>query len=267
MWHGMGRWAQVLGCLLEVIYPQRCALCGSEPHQTPWVDRGFSVTGLRPWDGSYLCRDCEDSLQIGLVTGGLKGEGEEKLAVLAAAATNPDLVKLVGRFKYHGVRGLAWPLARMLAAPLAAAQQVFGPVEALVPVALHRRRRRVRGFNQAEILARLAVRGSQIPVRTDILVRHRHTGQQAKIITRDKRYRNLAGAFQARQPADFSLTDGTGDRRVVLVDDLVTSGCTALAAAQSLRLAGWQVTGVLALGLVAKGEITGPRVDTWEAGF
>ena len=267
MWHCRGRWAQALGCILEVIYPQRCALCEAEPHETRWVDPGSLVTGLRPWDGSHLCRDCGDSLQVGLVTGLLKGEGEDELAVLAAAATNPDLVKLVGRFKYHGVRGLAWPLAGMLAAPFAVALQALGPVDALVPVALHRRRRRMRGFNQAEILARLVAQGSNIPVRTDILVRNRNTGQQAKISTEDQRYRNLAGAFQARSPADPARMDGTGEPRVVLVDDLVTSGCTALAAAQSLRLAGWQVTGILALGLAAKVEITGPRVDTWGAGF
>lgn len=263
----MGHWTQVFGCLLEVIYPQRCVLCGSEPHVTCWARRGGTVAGLRPWDDSHLCLDCGDSLQKGLVIGRVKGDGEEELIVLAAAATNPDLVILIGRFKYHGIRGLAWPLAGMMAGPLTAVREVFGQVDALVPVALNRRRRRIRGFNQAEILAHLAARDAEIPVRSDILVRTRNTGQQAKITTSDKRHRNLAGAFQARPPEESTPTEGTQGRRVVLVDDLVTSGCTALAAAQSLRSVGWQVVGILALGLAANVEITGPRVDTWEAGF
>lgn len=258
---------QALGCLLEVLYPQRCALCKREPHEIRWANRGCRVTGLRRWDGPHLCRNCDGGLGKGLVVGRVNGPGEDHLAVLAGATTNPDLVKLVGQFKYHGVRGLAWPLAAMLASPLAAAYRRYGPVDALVPVALHRRRRRTRGFNQAEILARLAAIGRNIPVWTDILIRNRNTDQQAKITTGTKRQSNLAGAFQARSPASLTRTDRTRNRTVVLVDDLVTSGCTALAAAQSLEVAGWRVPGILALGLAAKVEITGPRVDTWEAGF
>jgi len=155
----------------------------------------------------------------------------------------------------------------LLSEPLTAALKAWGPVEALVPVALHRRRRRIRGFNQAEILARLVARGTEAKVRTDILVRHRNTGQQAKITTSEQRRGNLAAAFRSTSPADPDPGAGAGSRRVVLVDDLVTSGCTALAAAQSLGWAGWNVQGVLALGLAANLEIRGPQVDTWEAGF
>lgn len=263
----MGRWAQVLGCLLEVIYPQRCALCGKESHETRWVEPGHPVAGIRPWDGSHLCQGCDDALGSGCVTGRVGNEMETELAVIAASATNPELVNLVGQFKYQGVRGLAWPLARMLTAPLTTALNAWGPVAALVPVALHRRRRRIRGFNQAEILARLVAQGAQLPVRTDILVRARNTGQQAKITTTKERRGNLAAAFISMPPAGPDTSTGTRDRRIVLVDDLVTSGCTALAAAQSLKLAGWEVQGVLALGLAANVEIRGPRVDTWEAGF
>jgi predicted amidophosphoribosyltransferase len=263
----MGRWAQVFGCLLEIIYPERCLLCGAEPHEARWVERGSSVAGMRAWDGPHLCQFCGDSLGSGFVTGRVgHGQGAD-LAVIAAVATNPGLVKLVGQFKYHGVRGLAWPLARMLSTPLGTAVRAWGPVDALVPVALHRRRRRMRGFNQAEILARLAAAGRNVPVRTDVQFRHRNTEQQAKISTPEKRRGNLAAAFWSRPPVGPAKASGTPVKRIVLVDDLVTSGCTALAAAQSLQSAGWEVVGVLALGLAANVKIRGPRVDTWEGGF
>ncbi len=263
----MGLWDKTIGFLLEVIYPERCVLCGSEPHNSTWIVRGPFVAGMRPWDGTHLCKGCGDSLGSGFVNGHLIHENGENLPVMAMAATNPELVKLIGQFKYHGVRGLAWPLARMLSEPLTAAVKAWGPVDALVPVALHRRRRRIRGFNQAEILTRLIARTTGVRVRTDILVRHRNTNQQAKILTTEQRHGNLAAAFGSTSPADPDPDAGTGRRRVVLVDDLVTSGGTALAAAQSLDKAGWKVKGVLALGLAANVAIKGPRVDTWEAGF
>jgi len=263
----MGQWAQVLGCLLEVVFPERCLLCGAEPHEARWVVRGRTVTGLRPWDGPHLCRICGDGLGAGIVTGRVGFGTGTDLPVIAAVATNPELVKLVGQFKYHGVRGLAWPLAGMLTVPLSAALGAWGPVAALVPVALHRRRRRIRGFNQAEILARLAAASRQVPVRTDILFRHRNTEQQAKLSTTEKRRGNLSAAFSARGESGPVNPAGAPPARVVLVDDLVTSGCTAMAAAQSLQSAGWEVIGVLALGLAAKDDNNGPPVDTWEAGF
>ncbi len=185
----------------------------------------------------------------------------------ASASTNPDLVKLVGQFKYHGVRGLAWPLARMMRKPLATARYLWGEVDALVPVSLHFRRHRIRGFNQAEILARLLTVDSQTSVMTDVLARHRNTGQQAKIASSRERRRNLAASFKARPPTTRGECRPEGGTRVGLVDDLVTSGWTAIAAADQLRAAGWDVRWVLALGLAADAKNSGRRVDTWEGGF
>lgn len=232
-----------------------------------WVPRGDRITGLRFWDGTHLCRSCFSGLASGCVTG-MAGAGNGcGLPVAAASSTNPDLVKLVGQFKYHGVRGLAWPLARMLRKPLATARHRWGQVDALVPVSLHCRRRRVRGFNQAEILARLLAEDSETPVMTDVLVRHRNTGQQAKIISSTERGRNMAGSFKARPPVTSGEGRPEGETRIGLVDDLVTSGWTVIGAANRLRAAGWDVRWVLALGLAAEAKNSGRRIDTWEDGF
>ena len=257
----------VVESLLDLVYPERCVLCGAEQGKVPWVPRDDWVEGLRFWDGTHLCLTCAAGLDAGCVRGEVSAGHVGGLHVVAAAPTNPDLVKLVGQFKYHGIRGLAWPLAGMLKEPLAAAREEIGEVDALVPVALHARRLRVRGFNQAEILARLLTAGSEIPVLTDVLGRYRNTGQQAKITSSRERRHNLAASFKARSYSGPKGGPPAGAARIGLVDDLVTSGWTAASAAEPLRAAGWDVRWVLALGLAADAKNPGPLVDTWEGGF
>ena len=263
----MKRSAWIFESVLELVYPEKCVLCGAEHGQVPWVPRGDRVAGLRFWDGTHLCLTCAAGLGAGRVSAQVGAGYEGRLQVVAAVPTNPDLVKLVGQLKYHGVRGLAYHLARMLREPLAAASSGWGAVDALVPVALHSRRRRVRGFNQAEILARLVTAGSETPVLADVLVRHRNTCQQAKISSSPERRRNLVASFKARPPTGSKGEMAAGVTRIGLVDDLVTSGWTAASAAESLRSVGWDVRWVLALGLAADTINSSRRVDTWDGGF
>jgi len=263
----MKRLSWIAGSLLDVVYPEKCTLCGAMRGEAPWAPRGSRVTGLRFWDGAHLCRACAAGLGHGQISGRVGTGSEDGLTAVAASHTNSDLVKLVGQFKYHGVRGLAWPLVCMLHDPLAAALDGLGAVDALVPVALHARRRRVRGFNQAEILARLLTSGSDLIVLSDALVRHRNTGQQAKITSCLGRRENLAASFKARPPSAYQGRWPGGTARIGLVDDLITSGWTAVSAAAQLRAVGWDVRWVLALGLAVGGKKQGRRVDTWEAGF
>lgn len=259
--------AWILESLFELVYPERCSLCGAENGKEAWTPCGDQIAGLRFWDGTHLCLACDLSLGGGCIGGQVGDRQANSLPVVAAVPTNPDLVKLVGQFKYHGVRGLAWPLANMLAKPLVTARKKWGEVDALVPVALHSRRRRVRGFNQAEILARLLTSGSETPVLNDVLVRHRNTGQQAKITSSSERRSNLAASFKAFPPVGRGTGYSGGTKRIGLVDDLVTSGWTATCAADALRAAGWDVRWILALGLAAEAINPSCRVDTWDGGF
>lgn len=254
----------IVESLLELLYPERCALCGAECGEIPWAPRGPVTPGLRRWDATHLCAGCEVGLETGVVRGLLAEGHPGALEVLAAGPTHPDLVRLVGLFKYHGLRGLAWPLSRLLRIPWTRLSSGPEAAEALVPIALHRGRRRARGFNQAEILARLAGAGTEVPVLSRALIRRRNTGQQAKITSPGDRRRNLTAAFRARAPADLGMDLSA---RIVLVDDLITSGWTTVTAAACLRAAGWQVVGAICLGLAAIPGISGRRVDTWQGGF
>jgi ComF family protein len=97
-------------------------------------------------------------------------------------------------------------------------------------MALHSSRRRQRGYNQSELLARELSRATGLPIRNDLLVRARSTTSQTSL-SWSERQRNVAGAFALRPGAASALTG----RRVLLLDDIITSGATTQAAALALR--------------------------------
>ncbi len=221
VWVGEGALA-----ILEALWPSRCALCGIAVSGVAGARR--PRPGIRWWDAAALCGDCEARLPAAPVV--LRHEGvSPPLLVGAGSVNHPALAELVGVWKYRGRRGLAAPLGKLARDGAAAAIRVAGCADVLVPVPLHARRRRERGFNQAEILAQVIGAELDLPVRPDLLVRRRATHQQAHFGGDDpRRQRNVAGAFVARPPR-------VGPARAALVDDLVTSGATLAAAAAALR--------------------------------
>jgi ComF family protein len=138
---------------------------------------------------------------------------------------------VIHELKFHGRRRVAARLAERIAASPGSAA-VLTAEAVLVPVPLHPRRRRERGFNQSELLARaLARRCPVVTVAADALVRRKETPPQTGL-TAAARRSNVAGAFAVRRR---SRVDG---RVVVVVDDVVTTGATARACARALREAG-----------------------------
>ena len=103
----------------------------------------------------------------------------------------------------------------------------------VVPVPLHRWRLLARRFNQAAVLAGLVARRAGVPAVPDLLVRTRRTPPQTRLSGPERR-RNVRGAFQVRR-ARIALVAG---RRILLVDDVLTTGATASACARALRKAG-----------------------------
>lgn len=244
----MRQW--LLAAALDVLAPEACAFCGITRRGVPWFRwPGSAAPGIRPWDAPHLCGPCFEARAGDLLAGRV---AEHPL--LSPLATSAELTAAVGLWKYHGVRGLGAPLAAWLAPALAAA--MAGGQPQVVPVPLHRGRRRARGFDQVVQLAGLAASLLGEAVAGDILQRRRATAQQASQETAgEARIANVAGAFGCRGPRATECPD------VVLVDDLATTGATLGAVVAVVEAAGWRVAGCVALGQ-ARRLIVGEGLDT-----
>ncbi|MGA2275705.1 MAG: ComF family protein [Bryobacteraceae bacterium] len=136
------------------------------------------------------------------------------------------LRQLIHLYKYRNVRTLDRPLGELLLRALPR-DEAF---DCVTPVPLHWRKRWQRGFNQADLLARRVAAHSGIP-RMRLLRRLRSTASQAGLSNTNRR-RNVSAAFACRQP------DRAAGRKILLIDDVMTTGSTAAACALVLQRAG-----------------------------
>lgn len=135
------------------------------------------------------------------------------------------------RFKYHNQRYYAAYYAACLAEAFKAPLRRWDP-EMIVPVPLHPRRRRKRGYNQAEILAKELGKLLHVPVNAKAVLRVRDTKPQ-KILNDRLRRKNMKGAFATGKSLE-------GAKRVLVIDDIYTTGNTVSAVAETLKKAGVQ---------------------------
>lgn len=213
----------VAGAMAELVLPSRCAACGVlvDPNavfcpacdvSVLSIDRCCIRCGLP--DVVPRCVDCRAR-----PPGFLWARGSVLYGGQVATA--------ITRFKYGRCSHLARPLSRLMFARLAA----LGDGDlVVVPVPLHRRKLARRGFNQAALLARHASRHFGLPVAYTALRRERDTERQVGL-NRQSRQQNVDGAFCARGRI-------VAGRRVLLIDDVMTTGATARACSSALLSAG-----------------------------
>jgi ComF family protein len=226
------RAAGLLQLVLDLVFPPRCIGCGRVDYQIcphcresiPWLVPPFCARCSRPValpgpevpDGrEVLCEFC--------LTEPLRLDGIRAVAEHAGV-----MRKAVHALKYDGQTSLARPLADLMGT--VASEQGLFPVDVIIPVPLHPRRLRERGYNQATLIARELARSLSLPILEDVLVRSRATKTQTQLSAAERRV-NVQDAFSA-EPA---LLTG---RSVLLVDDVCTTGSTLQACADALRLGG-----------------------------
>jgi len=173
---------------------------------------------------------------------------------VAYGSYDGGLRELIHLLKYNAVRPAAAVLGRMLAQAIAPLEPSFEQATVVViPVPLYESRRRQRSFNQAELMARAALKllpaSERLQLRTGILVRIRDTHSQIGLTSHQRR-ENMRGAFAVARAAEV-----TG-REVLLVDDVYTTGTTVTECARVLRRAGaarvWVATVARTLKLASK---------------
>ena len=134
--------------------------------------------------------------------------------------------RLAHELKYEGMTALAEPMARLMIEHLEPSD-----VDIVVPVPLHRSRKRARGYNQAEELTKHIAALTGLRADHNAVRRSRATAPLVKTMHREERAEIMGGAFGGKR----ERVDGA---RVLLVDDVVTTGATLDACAQALRSAG-----------------------------
>ena len=129
--------------------------------------------------------------------------------------------------KYRGIRAAAPDLARLLAGYMAERRT---PGDVIVAVPLHWRRLRARGYNQSELLARELSKVTGLPLGKGMLTRVKDAPPQVEAATRAKRRTNVEGSYE--------VAGDVAGRRVLLIDDVVTTGATMSSCAAALKGAG-----------------------------
>ncbi|HEX5038473.1 MAG TPA: ComF family protein [bacterium] len=215
------------GSLLNVFFPPRCAVCRDflaadtglcPPCEGRWpsLSAPFCATCAMPFVSgpSHRCGDCF-------------AEPPAFEKIYAAGLYEDFLLDLVVRLKYRGEERLA----RLLGDRMATALKDAPSFDVILPVPLHAARLRERGFNQAVLLARRIGKKRGTEVDPFLLKKVRETPAQATL-ARDERKKNVKGAFLV---ADAARIAG---KRVLLVDDVATTGATLNEAAKILITSG-----------------------------
>ncbi|MDD9823215.1 MAG: ComF family protein [Gammaproteobacteria bacterium] len=222
--------------ILDALLPPRCPLCQAR------AGHGFCADcrPLLPWILA-ACEVCGVALPEAAAAGsGVCGACQKRRPyydhALIPFKYGAPVAGQIQALKYHAQLRYAAALGAMICAR--AWKDPRPPPQALVPVPLHRRRLRQRGFNQSLEIARRVGAELGLEVRHKLLARIRHTAPQTAL-SRTERRRNVRGAFRARPAAALPA-------HVALIDDVVTSGSTANAAARELKRAGVRTVSIWA---------------------
>ena len=249
---------RALATVFFTFFPADCRICGSpllRVSRFPVCET--CLLALRPLQGSY-CTVCGEALHFPAYRdGGEANRGETRCLLcqrtdppferaVAYGSYDGGLRDLIHLLKFQQIRPAAAVLGRILAETITNLDEAIPDgtsvsrtsllrTIAVVPVPLHRRKQAQRGFNQAEMIARSALKQLSRPNRFDlctgVLVRRRETGSRIGL-TRHQRRENLRGAFAVSDPTRIV------NRDILLIDDVYTTGTTASECARVLRRAG-----------------------------
>lgn len=226
---------------VNTIFPPRCFLCAEMV-----VQAGHICTDC--WQNLHFitapqCHSCGHPFEYALADGALCGgciEHEPPYDMARAVLSYDDASrKLVTRFKFGDMLHPAEALANWM---VRAGKDCLADADMMMPVPLHRVRLIRRRYNQAALLAKAISKQSKVPLLVDGMVRVRRTTPQTGLSRRQRKV-NVRGAFQLSEQA----LQAVQKKRIVLIDDVMTTGATLEACAILLKKAGAAEVRVLTL--------------------
>jgi ComF family protein len=225
-----------LGLLMQTLPEPLCARCG-RPIVSTAVAEGLSAPEC------HLCRNEVYSFD----------------SARSFGAYTPEMARAILLLKYGEVTPLGSWFAHRLAALVHQRPHVF-TADVVVPVPLDRGRLKERGYNQAELIAKPLARLLGIPFRSYLLVRTRPRPNQLRL-TRRERWETVRGAYATHQTAQVDKL------RVLLVDDVFTTGATLDACSRALKGAGAaRVAGLTVARAMPPSPVSGAGMQDWDVG-
>jgi ComF family protein len=221
--------------IINLLYPANCFSCRSETNNPGLCPQ--CINALKPVKAPFCSccgQPCEGEISGQFHCSNCSGQAVDFEFAIAAYLARGCLREMIHDFKYHRRIAMRKTLAQLAENALDDPRIGGGKGWLLVPVPLHRRRKRERGYNQATEIATAISRRRNLPI-CRALKRIRYTSSQAQLL-RSERLGNLRGAFEMRpSPAVRAAIKGS---QILLIDDIFTTGATANACARVLRAAG-----------------------------
>ena len=227
--------------ILDILFPVHCLRCQK---YNDWIcEKCFSKINILqvqfcPYcekiisPNGRICQQCKNKF--------LKTNEIWPLDGLIASATygKNGVSDLIYCFKYNFISDLGLPLARILCKAFLL-NNLFLP-DIIIPIPLHQKRLRWRGFNQAEILANYFAEnitpGFSVSVISNFIIRKKYTGAQMKIKNYQERQKNVRNIFTLNKK--FLQPKILEGKTVLLIDDIATTGSTLFEAGRIIKLAG-----------------------------
>ena len=219
---------------LDFVYPPLCAGC-REYTEMPGGICENCLTLIDWWDKSILLTDIDFRTKVELEDG-----EPDSFPLFAAGSYTGPLREVVVQYKFHGAKSVVPVVAERLAVRFGAEIRKLSPA-VLVPVPLHPGREYVRGYNQALLLAEAVSPLLDLPVIDNLLFRVKKRRLQSRL-GKSKRAANIRSVFALAAEIDPDVC-----HRVILVDDVVTSGQTLFEVRRTLRAGGFRVVGAIAI--------------------
>ena len=215
--------------ILDLLFPINCLECNQE--------------------GKFICSSCFEKIPVNEKEVEFNKDSDLDKLIIASDYSYTLVKQAIHRYKYDFVKELANPLGQLMVKKL---NQENIKNSILIPIPLHPKRLRWRGFNQAELLAQVISKELNIPVINNLLIRTKHTQPQAKIENAQQRKENIkqafglnpqevwhnqVGTFETKVPLDRPdlYLNNLSNKTLILIDDISTTGATLKECAKILK--------------------------------
>jgi competence protein ComFC len=226
--------------ILDLVLPKICLICGKEgtylcdpcAAQVPLIDKFVCPNCQKTSLYGQTCSDCQKSSYLNGV-------------IYALDYKNPLVGQMIKHLKYHFIKELIHPLAKILISEIKNSHFLTNNFTAdessslVIPIPLHRKKFLWRGFNQSELLAQKIAQEFELELKTNVLLKIKNTHSQTDLKEKERRL-NIKNTFEIKNGSLIK------EKIIFLIDDVMTTGSTLKEAAKILKKAGakevWGIT-------------------------